>query len=325
MCCFIRSATLIDTFFCMTRCMLVGSSVREPCVCSVVCVPLTSMNRAFVQVAFSVASVPPSSFLDEREHITAALLRSAMPFAQVSPQPGTAPEEEAKKPGEDEESIPYNFFNFNTPTVNSPSELHQASIHFAMHPSVPMHWKLYYVSLSMGALALQSIALLGLMSDIENMDTSDILSNYQSMRYLDWYMSILVGLLAAFSVQNELTQARLAEVMIKHAMASDDEAVAIVAMRWSIPLLLIQRVRSQILVPLTVVTAPILAIENGLDALNVALNVRHAKSLHAFATVSPCFHPQPIYSGVSTCKVLVKFMCLPHQLSHAGHGNPVHL
>ena len=202
------------------------------------------MNRAFVlllshsphepcvQVAFSVASVPPSS--PTRESYCRTTVRQ--PFAQVSPQPGTAPEEEAKKPGEDEESIPYNFFNFNTPTVNSPSELHQASIHFAMHPSVPMHWKLYYVSLSMGALALQSIALLGLMSDIENMDTSDILSNYQSMRYLDWYMSILVGLLTAFSVQNELTQARLAEVMIKHAMASDDEAVAIVAMRWSIPL-----------------------------------------------------------------------------------------
>ena len=61
--------------------------------------------------------------------------------------------------------------------------------------------------------------------------------------------------------------------MIKQAMHSEDEEESRVAMKWSFPLLLIMRVRNQLLAPLVVVTAPILAIENGLNALNVALNV----------------------------------------------------
>ena len=111
------------------------------------------------------------------------------------------------------------------------------------------------------------------MSDIEAKTTHEILSLYRDMNPLDWWMSCLVGILTAFAVQNELSQSRLAEVMIKHAIHSDDEEEARTATKWSFPLLLIMRIRNQVLAPLVVVTAPILAIENGLDALNVALNV----------------------------------------------------
>ena len=40
-----------------------------------------------------------------------------------------------------------------------------------------------------------------------------------------------------------------------------------------VPLILIEKLRLQVLVPVTVVTCPILAIENGVNAQSVALNV----------------------------------------------------
>jgi multisubunit Na+/H+ antiporter MnhB subunit len=171
------------------------------------------------------------------------------------------------------EIIPYSTFDFGAPTVNHPSEFHQAVVHFIMQPKVPLRWKLYYLTMSCATIALQGLALLGLMSDIEAKTTPDILSLYQDMNTLDWWMSILVGFLTAFSVQSELSQSRLAEVMIKQAMHSEDEEESRMAIKWSFPLMLIMRVRNQVLAPLVVVTAPILAIENGLNALNVALNV----------------------------------------------------
>ena len=42
---------------------------------------------------------------------------------------------------------------------------------------------------------------------------------------------------------------------------------------WAAPLVLLQKLRQFVLVPLTVATAPILAITQELDALDVALNV----------------------------------------------------
>jgi hypothetical protein len=172
-----------------------------------------------------------------------------------------------------EPEIPYSSVDFATTTTNHPSEFHQATVHFVLQPSVPLRWKGYYMTVSTMTLGVQGLALLGLMSDIEAKTTHEILELYRDMNTLDWWMSFLVGLLTAFAVQSELSQSRLAEVMIKHAMHSDDAEEARTAARWSVPLLVLMRIRNQVLVPLVVVTAPILAIENGLDALSVALNV----------------------------------------------------
>ena len=49
----------------------------------------------------------------------------------------------------------------------------------------------------------------------------------------------------------------------------------------------------QVMVPITVVTAPILAIENGLDALSVALNVMAI--LYA-----PCVPSSPLWPPLTT-------------------------
>ena len=137
--------------------------------------------------------------------------------------------------------IPYSSLDFDTPTINHPSEFHQATVHFVLEPTVPLRWKLYYLSVSAFTLFLQGVALFGLMSDIEAKTTHEILSLYRDMNPLDWWMSCLVGILTAFAVQSELSQSRLAEVMIKHAIHSDDEEEARTATKWSFPLLLIMR------------------------------------------------------------------------------------
>ena len=168
---------------------------------------------------------------------------------------------------------PYSPFGISEEAVTTPSEFHQAAVHFILHAAVPFRWKLFYLCCSFAIVALQIIALLGLISDVDELTTDDILTLFCDMGRLDYGMSVLVALLMSFLVYGEMQQARVAELQIKRATLSDDPETANRAFYWSGALILIQRLRHQFLVPLTVITAPILAVENGVDALNVALNV----------------------------------------------------
>ena len=60
---------------------------------------------------------------------------------------------------------------------------------------------------------------------------------------------------------------------LQKRLTAADEAERAIALWWCVPLILIEKLRLQVLVPVTVVTCPILAIENGVNAQSVALNV----------------------------------------------------
>ena len=93
---------------------------------------------------------------------------------------------------------------------------------------------------------------------------------FTEMHTLDWFMHILLCILVGFVVHQELEQSQIAGMMVAQAFEDDAGKVSV---GWSLLLFFILRVRQHILIPLTVATAPILAIEEGLNAMNVALNV----------------------------------------------------
>ena len=155
-----------------------------------------------------------------------------------------------------EDEVPYSFLTIPDTMTYHPSEFHQAAVHYCTHPKVPTRWKFFYLLVSAATISLQILALLGLMGDIAPLTVPDILSLYKDMGRLDWFMSLLVAFLTAFSVQSEMTQARLAEMMVRKATlfgpdrlegTADDSQHVWSSILWAIPLILIQRVRLQVI------------------------------------------------------------------------------
>jgi hypothetical protein len=94
-----------------------------------------------------------------------------------------------------------------------------------------------------------------------------------SMHSLDWFMHLVLLMLLGSTAVSELEQSRVCDVQIFKAMRNEDSAAATMARRWAPPLMAVQKARQLLLIPFTVATGPILAVEEGLDALSVALNV----------------------------------------------------
>lgn len=168
----------------------------------------------------------------------------------------------------------YRYFGKPSASISEqPGELHQATNHFILHPDVPCGAKLYYLSMSSVAVGLQIMGILALLSSVEAMSVDEILSKYQAMQSLDYFMHILLCILVACTVHAECDQSNICELQVEQACTSEDAAVAATARKWAAPLVLVQKLRQFALVPLTVATAPILGITQELDALDVALNV----------------------------------------------------
>ena len=198
------------------------------------------------------------------------------------------PRKEAAEQAESEEvverEVPYAPFS-TAPTVVHPSEYHQAATFFVCHPKVPVRWKMFYLSISGGIVLLQIVSLLAMIGDIDNVDYDTLLSPtgvFGETNYLDYYMVVLVAFLTAFCVNGEWSQAHLTELMLRKAVANEggldalgSEEASWSATKWGLAVLVIQKIRVQVFIPLTVLTAPILAIGSGDDvnALNIALNV----------------------------------------------------
>ena len=198
--------------------------------------------------------------------------------AKVKPEPTTTEPTKAwgspRGEGADTEGGPlYHFFASEDGATESPAEVHQASFHFILHPDVPTLYKLKYLLMSISVIALQTFSICALLVEVDEMSATDVLSMYLDMHTFDWFMHLVLCLLIGFVVHAESEQTQIAGVMIAQAVTSEDETIRKGAMWWSLPLYVIVRVRQHILVPLTVCTAPILAIEGGLEAMDVALNV----------------------------------------------------
>ena len=167
----------------------------------------------------------------------------------------------------------YRFFDSREDCVQALVECHQAATHLILHPAVPFLYKLRYLSLSLGIVVLQILSILGLLIAVDEMDTEDILGKYMDMHSLDWFMHITLCFLIGFTVHAELEQSQICDIQIVQACNSDDPAISECGKRWGTPLIFIQKCRQLVLVPFTVATGPILALEGGLDAESVALNV----------------------------------------------------
>ena len=167
----------------------------------------------------------------------------------------------------------YRFFDSHDECVQALSECHQAATHIILHPAVPLLYKLRYFSMSLGIVVLQSVSILALLAAVDQMGTTDILGEFRSMHILDWFMHITLCFLIGFTVHTELEQSKICDIQIVQACHSDDPAISACAKWWSAPLMIIQKMRQLVLVPFTVATGPILALEGGLDAESVALNV----------------------------------------------------
>lgn len=169
--------------------------------------------------------------------------------------------------------LPYSCIDSSVPMVDNPTEFHQATIHFALHPNVPVLWKVFYVVTCLGTITLQILALIGLLSDVENLTVMELKDLFLEMSSMDYYMLVVVAILSAMIVYGETSQARTAEAMLREAFVSDATPNRAAVVFWGFPLLVAQKARRNVLVPITVCTAPVLAIHSGVDALNVALNV----------------------------------------------------
>lgn len=180
--------------------------------------------------------------------------------------------EEAKEGGSEKPAEPcYHYFHSNV-AVEHPQEVHQGAIHFCVHPAVPVVYKIKYMLMSASLVTLQAFSITALLAAVDGMQPEDISEKYMDMHTLDWFMHILLMLLIGASALSELEQSRICDIQIFDAFASDDPAIARSA-RWGFPMLAVQKCRQLLLVPITLSTAPILAIESGLDALSMALNV----------------------------------------------------
>jgi hypothetical protein len=230
---------------------------------------LAPTGRAACHRQGSVVRVKMSaSYGVEGDHLVPDESKGAAVRSATGGAAATAPEAELTA------AIPYAFFSpIGGGTAEGVTEYHQATCHFVLQPSVPLWAKLKFLFTSAGILALQLLGLCAILGNIEEMAVQDIFSQYQEMRNLDYYMHVLLALMVGFVVNAELQQARVAELMIWKACASNDPGAAASAQLWAIPLLLIQRGRYLMLVPITVMCSPILAIQDGLDAKDVALNV----------------------------------------------------
>lgn len=155
----------------------------------------------------------------------------------------------------------------------SPSDLHQACAHFVLTPYVPMLYKLKYVSMSVATIVMQALAMFGLLASVESMTEQEINESFQSMMWLDWCMHLMLCVIIGCIVNAELEQSQVCEAQITQAWTSSDPAVAANARRWAPPLVLSQKLRQLLLIPVTVATCPILAMTEGVESLEVALNV----------------------------------------------------
>ena len=183
-----------------------------------------------------------------------------------------SPREDDLKDTEDkaEDGPLYNFFTVEEGATESPGEVHQAAFHLILHPAVPLLYKLKYLIMSVTVVALQTLAIAAMLISVTEMASDAVLVQFTEMHTLDWFMHILLCILVGFVVHQELEQSQIAGMMVTQAFEDDAGKVSV---GWSLPLFFILRVRQHILIPLTVATAPILAIEEGLNAMNVALNV----------------------------------------------------
>merc|ERR1711924_214472 len=86
-------------------------------------------------------------------------------------------------------------------------------------------------------------------------------------------MHVLLGLVTASCIHCEILDIRLAEIMLNEGAASDDDATAAAARWWWLPLSFLQKLRLNALLPMVAVASPMLAVFNGIDAFDAALNV----------------------------------------------------
>ena len=198
-------------------------------------------------------------------------------------------------PGDDEPV--YRFFNATDDAEEAPAEMHQAVIHFVLHPKVPVLYQLKYFVINLVIISLQTLSILALLSECPSLGraairnqfrfVSDVESEYMPqgsdvfeeelekgyIKQLDYFMLALMTFVIVCTILPEIEQSKVCELQVRNALLSDDPAVSSRARKWAIPLLLLQKVRQLILIPFTVATVPILAFEEGINALSVALNV----------------------------------------------------
>ena len=155
----------------------------------------------------------------------------------------------------------------------SPCEMHQAAAHFILHPQVPIMYKLKYFAITSTMVGLQICAIYAMLSAVDDMASTDVLSSFMDMHTMDWWMHICLSFLIGFAAHAELEQSQVCDMQLYNSVTSDDPAVAASAGRWAPLLVVIHKLRQLVLLPLTLATAPIMAIEGGLNAEDVALNV----------------------------------------------------
>ena len=159
------------------------------------------------------------------------------------------------------------------PIVVEPQEFHQAMSHFVLNPVVSFPYKCYYLFMSYFTVSVQIMALAGLLANLDHMSESEIIDTFTKMHDLDWFMHIVAWMLISANVLTETRQSQICELQVLQANMSDDPNVVANARLWTPLLVFLQKARQLVLIPLTVATAPILAIDDGVDALDVALNV----------------------------------------------------
>jgi hypothetical protein len=105
--------------------------------------------------------------------------------SRITPEPGAtaeikaAPDEPAETDVSAETAVPaYKYFANMATTTEAPSEIHQAVIHFVLHPAVPTGYRLKYLLVSVLVIAVQVFAILGLLASVEAMGVGDILSQF---------------------------------------------------------------------------------------------------------------------------------------------------